>query len=94
MEMSEALGASVFLAQSRALRDRPDQTQTLRGYAAPSLVLCGREDIPCPVSRHELMHGLLPNSELVIVEEAGHLPTLEQPDRTTKAIRRWLRRID
>ena len=84
------LGPDVFLRQSRALMDRPDQTETLRSYTGPALVLCGRQDGLCPVERHELMHGLLPNSTLSVIEGAGHLPTLEQPVETTAALRRWL----
>ena len=92
MEMAEDLGPDVFLRQSRALRDRRDQTDTLRKFSGPALVLCGREDVPCPVHRHEFMHALMPTSELVIVEGAGHLPTLEQPEKTTTALRRWFSR--
>lgn len=90
MDMAMALGPQVFLSQSIALRDRPDQQNTLRAYKGPSLVLCGRHDALCPVERHELMHGLLQNSRLQIIENAGHLPTLEQPEITTAALIRWL----
>ena len=55
-----------------------------------SAVVCGREDALCPVERHELMHALVPGSRLVIVEEAGHLPTLERPEETTAALSDWL----
>ena len=93
MEMAVDLGNQVFLNQSVALMNRPDQTETLRRYTGPSLVLCGREDSLCPVERHELMHGLLANSRLEIIEEAGHLPVLEQPEQTTAAMARWLEEI-
>lgn len=90
MEMATDLGADVFLRQSRALMNRPDQTQTLSGYVGPTLILCGREDKLCPVERHRLMHELVPNSTFEIIENAGHLPTLEQPTETTAALTRWL----
>ncbi|PWG16747.1 alpha/beta fold hydrolase [Salibaculum griseiflavum] len=93
MEMALDLGPEVFLRQSRALRDRPDQCETLRRFDRPALVLCGREDSLCPLSRHELMHQLLAKSTLSVIEGAGHLPTLEQPDKTTAALRRWLEEI-
>ncbi len=93
MDMAVALGPEVFVNQSKALRDRPDQTGTLRAFSGPALVMCGREDALCPVSRHELMHELMPQSRLVIVDGAGHLPTLEQPQQTTAALTRWLEEI-
>jgi pimeloyl-ACP methyl ester carboxylesterase len=93
MEMAMGLGGQVFLNQSEALMARPDQTETLRGYSGRSLVLCGREDTLCPVHRHELMHDLLAGSRLEIIEKAGHVPVLEQPEETTAALARWLEDI-
>lgn len=90
MAMAENLGPDVFVRQSHALMTRPDQQDTLRGYDGPALVLCGRDDGLCPIDRHELMHALLPNSTLEIIENAGHLPTLENPTDTTAALLRWL----
>lgn len=90
MDMAENLGPDVFVRQSRALQTRPDQQQTLRAYAGPALVLCGREDRLCPVERHDLMASLLPNATRVTIDGAGHLPTLEQPEETNAALRRWL----
>lgn len=90
MAMAEDLGPAVFEAQSFALRDRPDQAEALRRLDMPTLVLCGRHDALCPVARHELIHELIRGSRLVIIDEAGHLPTLEQPETTTAAMARWL----
>jgi pimeloyl-ACP methyl ester carboxylesterase len=90
LEMALALGEEVFCAQSEALRDRPDQRAALSALRVPALVLCGRSDRLCPVERHEVMQALIPGSVLHIVEAAGHLPCLEQPEETTAALRRWL----
>lgn len=90
MDMAEGLGPGVFENQSRALQTRPDQTDTLANVSVPTLVLCGEEDALCPVERHALMHGLINNSTLTVVANAGHLPTLEQPEATTQALRDWL----
>ncbi|WP_282153313.1 alpha/beta fold hydrolase [Ruegeria atlantica] len=93
MDMSMDLGSDVFVNQSKALRDRADQTNTLRDFTGVAHVLCGRDDALCPVSTHELMHDLMPQSRLEIIENAGHLPTLEQPQQTTAALTRWLEMI-
>ncbi len=90
MEMAEGLGDAVFLNQSAALRDRPDYQDTLRNAHLPALVLCGRDDALCPIARHELMHRLLTGSVLRIIGDAGHLPTLEQPEEATSALQEWL----
>ena len=90
LDMALALGPQVFARQSRALRDRADRQATLAAFTGPALVLMGAEDRLCPRDRHDLMHALMPQSRLVIVEGAGHLPTLERPIETTAALRRWL----
>lgn len=90
MDMARALGPEVFRRQSLALRDRADRTETLRRYGGPALVLMGEHDRPCPRDRHELMHALMPQSRLVIVAGAGHLPPLERPEATINALKDWL----
>ena len=91
MDMALDLGPEVFIRQSHALMDRVDQTKTLKNIDVPTLILCGRDDTLCPLSRHELMHKLVPHSTLDIIENAGHLPTLEQPETTNESLRKWLK---
>lgn len=93
LDMALGLGPTAFRNQSIALRERPDQQQTLRRFSGPSLVLCGRHDPLCPVERHQLMSALLADARLVVVEEAGHLPTLEQPSAVNTALEGWLARL-
>jgi len=88
--MALSLGPDVFIRQSTALRDIPDQQQTLQKLDIPVLILCGAEDRLCPIERHRLMHDLIPGSHLVVIEKAGHMPTLEQPEKTTEALKTWL----
>ncbi len=90
MEMARVLGPEVFIRQSRALQRRKDQQATLRKCRVPALVLCGAHDALCPVKRHEFMAELIPYARLCVLENAGHLPTLEQPDETTAALRAWM----
>jgi pimeloyl-ACP methyl ester carboxylesterase len=88
--MAQRGGADAFHAQSRALQRRPDQQGTLRRLPMPTLVICGAHDRLFPARRHEVMAGLLPQGRLVVLEEAGHLPMLEQPEEVTDLLTRWL----
>src|SRR6056297_2535630 len=90
MNMAHTLGPEVFLNQSRALQRRRDQQSTLRKIRQPALVLCGAHDALCPVKRHSFMAELIPHARLVVLEDAGHLPTLETPDETNDALWDWL----
>ena len=90
LDMALALGPEVFLRQSRALMDRPDQTATLRALDVPALVIHGAEDRLVPLERARLMAGLLRRATLEVVPGAGHLPPVERPEATTAALARWL----
>lgn len=90
MDMAKALGPEVFVAQSRALQLRPPQIETLKKSRVPTIILCGRDDKLCPIARHQLMYDLMPHARFTIIEDAGHLPTLEQPQETTAALAQWL----
>ena len=90
MAMALGLGPATFERQSHALQRRPDQRPTLAKIDVPALILCGAGDQLCPPDVHRLMHDLIPHAQFDIVEGAGHLPTLEQPEATTGALARWL----
>ena len=91
MDMAVSLGDNAFINQSMALRDRPDQTDTLRAVRCPTLLLHGREDRLCPPERHHLMQEFIPHARLVEIDGAGHLPPLEAPMTTYKHFSDWLR---
>lgn len=93
MLMALNLGATTFAKQARAITNRPDQQNTLQQVEVPTLILTGESDRLCPMERHTLMHDLIPHSTLVVIPDAGHLPTLEQPTLTTKALQLWLQEI-
>lgn len=90
LDMALALGPEVFAQQSRALAGRSDRQSALAAFKGPALVLMGAEDRLCPLDRHALMHALMPQSRLVILPGAGHLPPLEQPLATARALTAWL----
>jgi len=77
--------------QIRALLDRPDPRGLLPRIACPTLVMVGRQDQWSPVAQHEEIAALIPGSTLVIIEGAGHMSQMEQPEATTKALADWLR---
>lgn len=89
-QMADDLGPDLFVRQSRALQRRPDYQGTLRKCKVATLVLCGEHDGLTPVKRHTFMAELIPNARLQIIEDAGHIPTLEQPDAVIDVLRDWL----
>lgn len=60
----------------------------------PALVVCGRYDFVCPPSKSEIMHDGLPNSELVIFEESGHFPFVEEAELFFETVRGWFKGLE
>lgn len=88
--MAGAVGAEAYLRQMRAQIGRPDSRAFLPRIACPTLVLVGRQDAICPLEIHQAMAAAIPDARLVVVEECGHLSSLEQPESVTAALRTWI----
>ena len=57
---------------------------------APTLILWGRADKVIPLKVGELLHQLLPNSTLEVIDECGHVPQEEKPEETVALISQFL----
>ena len=86
LDMAMGLGPEVFERQSLALRNRADSVPTLETIDCPALVLCGDEDMLCPPKYHTLMADRIPDARLRIVENCGHVSSLEQPEVVTREL--------
>ena len=80
----------IFNAQIQAMLARPDATPVLRSIHCPTIVLCGRQDAWSCLTTHEAMAALIPKSSLVVIEDCGHMSTMEQPGAVTAAMTDWL----
>jgi len=80
----------IFAGQIRALLDRPDARGLLSQMQIPALVLCGREDAWSGLEHHKEMAAMIPHSRLVVIENCGHMSTMERPAEVTAAMRDWL----
>jgi proline iminopeptidase len=67
-----------------------DVRNQLGEISVPTLVLGGRHDWVTPYPESELIAASVPNSELVIFEESGHLPFVEEQDRFMTVVRSFL----
>ena len=90
LEMIARKTPDIFAAQIKALLSRPDATAVLSQIRCPALVLCGRQDFWSVLARHEQMAAMIPNSRLVVIENCGHMSTMERPAEVTAALREWL----
>lgn len=90
LDMIERRTPDYYAALTSAMLSRPDATPLLGDIRCPTLVLCGREDSWSPVERHRRLAALIPGSTFTIIEDCGHMSTLEQPGEVSAALCRWL----
>jgi pimeloyl-ACP methyl ester carboxylesterase len=71
--------------------DVSDQVSKVR---TPTLVLCGTEDRMTPPRYSEYMAGRIKNARIHLVDEAGHMVTLEKPSAVAGALLDFVRSIN
>ena len=90
VQMAVDTGVEAFLRQHAALMARGDNRPLLPDIRCPTLVLIGRQDILTPLELSEEIAAAIPGAQLEIIDDSGHLSTLEQPDAVNRTLRRWL----
>jgi pimeloyl-ACP methyl ester carboxylesterase len=80
-----------YRREVQALLNRPDPLPLLPKIACPTLVLCGREDPLCTPAQAQSLAAEIRKSQLSILDDCGHFPTLEQPERVAEILAGWLR---
>jgi 3-oxoadipate enol-lactonase len=78
-------------AALRGMAEREDQTPLLSQISAPTLIIVGAEDAITPVADSETMHRAVPDSRLVVLENAGHVSNLERTEQFNDALLEFLR---
>jgi pimeloyl-ACP methyl ester carboxylesterase len=94
VEMIARHTADTFEGHVQALLGRPDATATLAALPAPVLLLCGVQDSWSPPERHLAISRIVQRGQLQIIEGAGHMLPMEQPQVMARAIRAWMQRTD
>lgn len=89
-DMANRVGLEAYLRQQEAVIARPDFRPNLANIKCPTLVLCGREDQLTPLENSEEMAAAIPGAKLVVVEECGHMSTLERPEQVNRELQKWL----
>ncbi|MCB9171207.1 MAG: alpha/beta hydrolase [Flavobacteriales bacterium] len=69
---------------------RHNMAKELPQFRMPTLLVWGRQDTITPPEVAEEFHQLLPNSALHWIDECGHAPMMEQPERFNAIVDPWL----
>lgn len=90
MTMCTETGVEIYKRQEELAAGRVDRRPDLPRIACPTIVVCGRDDAATPLFLSEEISGAIAGSELIVIEQCGHLITMEKPDETNAILRRWL----
>jgi pimeloyl-ACP methyl ester carboxylesterase len=90
VKMVGRMSGEIYAGQTRALLNRPDATMVLAAIVCPTLVLCGAQDAWSPPDRHERMAALIRGASLRVIEDCGHMCTMERPAEVLAALREWM----
>ncbi len=91
LDMIASKTPEIFERQINALINRPDGTDVLDQIQCPTSFICGRQDGWSPLERHYEMAELVPESQVIAIEDAGHMSTMERPEAMNEAFREWLK---
>ena len=74
----------------KALAERSETCSTLSEINIPTLIICGREDEVTPLEQSEFLHTSIKASVLHIIDNAGHVSNIEQPEEFNNEISKFL----
>ena len=92
VRMGLTIGVEGFARQTEALCARSDARPGLAAISVPTLVLVGDQDPLTPPILSQELAAAIPNAQLVVVPECGHVSPLEQPQAVNRALLDWLAR--
>jgi 3-oxoadipate enol-lactonase len=81
-----------YVGTCAALRDT-DLRQAVTQIKKPTLVLCGAEDIATTPELGRELAGLIPGAQFSLIENAAHLPCIEQPDGVAERMMQFFREV-
>ncbi|MBF6637277.1 alpha/beta hydrolase [Rouxiella silvae] len=87
--MGQRLGYDVFVRQSRL--DRNADTELLAQIHCPTLVIAAKNDRMRSLLESTELQENIPDSELRVIEDCGHMIPLEQPAAFCEEIIGWLK---
>ncbi|HLP39821.1 alpha/beta hydrolase [Lacibacter sp.] len=70
----------IITAGLTALAERTETCSTLGAISIPTMIICGREDTVTPLAQSDFMHQMIEGSTMHVIDNAGHVSNLEQPD--------------
>jgi pimeloyl-ACP methyl ester carboxylesterase len=71
-----------------------DAAAWLHTVSVPTLIIAGEQDKMVPLAQQELMHQLIPHSQLEVIRHGSHCPQMDLPDLVNLKIEKFLAKIN
>lgn len=75
------------VASHKGRAERRDNFNYLEEIKIPAIVIVGDTDFFTPVNEMKDMAAKIPNAKFVVIENAGHIPNMEQPEAFNKFLK-------
>lgn len=86
-EWKASMDATIDAHRKPAIWDVRDVMSTIQ---TPTLVLVGEHDFICGTRWANEMSGAIPKSQLVVIDNCGHMGHVEKPELFSKAVREFI----
>lgn len=94
IEKGNAIPPEALIAGMNAIRSRPDRTSVVKNAPFPILLIMGKQDNMIPYEKNRELVDMPADGQTVVLENAGHLGMIEQPEEAVQAIQTFLRKIE
>ncbi|MDO4904851.1 MAG: alpha/beta hydrolase [Lautropia sp.] len=88
--MADDVGAAAYVNQQHIILSRPDSRPDLPDIRCRTLVVVGAGDRLTPPEIAAEMAEAIPDADMVIIDDCGHLSPLEQPKKLNRLLAQWL----
>jgi len=85
---------TIITAGLTALAERKETCSALENINVPTLIICGKQDEVTPLAQSEFLLQHIKNAQLKIIDNAGHVANLEQPEEFNKYIFDFLNSLE
>lgn len=89
-KMFNEVGAEAFIRQQHSMLMREECEAILLQIECPTLVVHASKDRVFSLEDHQHLVRNIPKAKLAIIEECGHMSTMEKPVQVNSLLREWL----
>lgn len=74
----------------KTFNDDVYMTNRLTEITAPTLIICGKDDILKPPKFSEIIHQKISNSKLELLDDCGHVAIFEKSNEIIELVKKWI----